>query len=321
MYLICGEALYDFFNRADTAGDGNGDARRIHFEATAGGSPFNLAVGIRRLGAPVALCAGISNDQLGVRLLAFLEHEKVNSRFIIRSAQPTPISLAQTDENGLPHYAFYGTGAADTGLRRADLPKDLSAISGIHFGSYATVVPPIADTLAQLAADAVDKFLAYDPNVRLAIQPDRAVWRARFNAYAQTADYIKLSADDFNMLFAGESPDAMAEKWLAHARLQLVILTDEWRAIRAWHKNGWRLKVTPAAPEKMADSVGAGDSFQAAMLFQLDARDKRRQLAEMDEAALREKINFASRCAAHTCARRGANMPRRGEVAAAESGP
>ena len=310
MYLICGEALYDFFTRPGEATNGDpNDARSLYFEATAGGSPFNLAIGISRLGVPAALCACISDDRLGSRLLTFLESEGVDSRFIMRSPQPTPISLAQTDEQGLPHYAFYGTGAADTAMRPADLPKDLSGIDGIHFGSYATVMPPISDALAQLAASAGDKFLAYDPNVRSTIQPDLAVWRDRFDAYASVADYIKLSADDFAELFEGQSPDELATRWLANERLQLVILTDEWRAIRAWHKRGWQLKLEPAAPRRMVDSVGAGDSFQAAMLAQFDAPDKRRQLAEMDEAVLRRKIDFASRCAAHTCAQRGANMP------------
>lgn len=316
MYLICGEALYDFFNRpgGDNGGGGD-DARTIAFEATAGGSPFNLAVGISRLGTPVALCAGISEDRLGTRLLAFLESERVNCDFVVRSAQPTPISLAQTDENGLPHYAFYGTGAADTAMTAADLPRDLSGIGGVHFGSYATVISPIADALERLADRAQDKFLAYDPNVRPTIEPDRAVWRARFEAYARTVDYIKLSADDFAELFPGESPDQLAARWLANPRLQLVILTDEWRAIRAWHGSGRQLTMEPAAPERMVDSVGAGDSFQAAMLAQLDAPDKRRQLAEMDEAELRGKIHFASRCAAHTCSQRGANMPGGGGAA------
>lgn len=307
MYLICGEALYDFFTR-DNADQ---TARTINFTATAGGSPFNLAVGIRRLGAPVALCASISNDPLGMRLRGFLRDEKVAQNFIIQSRLPTPISLAQTDDNGNAHYAFYGVGGADTAITEhdlADLAHDLSAITAIHFGSYSSVLPPVADAFANLVRRAGDKFLAFDPNVRANIESEMAIWRARFDEYVNAVDYIKLSGDDFVELFGGQSPDECAKRWLANPRLQLVILTDQARAIRVWHKN-YQFETPAVVPKKMVDSVAAGDSFQAAMLMQFDAADKRSQVAEMDENTLREKVHFAARCAAQTCAKRGADLP------------
>ena len=46
MYLVCGEALFDFFSEEDPSGQ----ASKINYKAIAGGSPFNVAVGLRRLG-------------------------------------------------------------------------------------------------------------------------------------------------------------------------------------------------------------------------------------------------------------------------------
>ena len=64
MFLVCGEALFDFF----TLPDNGGPANALDFKAIAGGSPFNVAVGLRRLGIDSAFFAGLSNDYLGRRL-------------------------------------------------------------------------------------------------------------------------------------------------------------------------------------------------------------------------------------------------------------
>ena len=70
MFLICGEALFDLFLNED---DGLG---ALGFEARAGGSPFNVAIGIARQGGHAALFAGISDDMLGHRLAAMLKRRE-----------------------------------------------------------------------------------------------------------------------------------------------------------------------------------------------------------------------------------------------------
>ena len=72
MYLVCGEALFDFFSEEDVSGL----ASKVNFKAIAGGSPFNVAVGLRRLGVEAALFAGLSSDYLGKRLQQVLQDER-----------------------------------------------------------------------------------------------------------------------------------------------------------------------------------------------------------------------------------------------------
>ena len=64
MYLVCGEALFDFFSEEDASGQ----AAKLNYKAIAGGSPFNVAVGLRRLGIEAGLFGGLSSDFLGRRL-------------------------------------------------------------------------------------------------------------------------------------------------------------------------------------------------------------------------------------------------------------
>lgn len=302
MYLICGEALIDFVARGNAA-------PALQFDAAIGGSPLNVAVGLRRLGCKTAFFAGLSTDFLGQRLADFIAQEGIETDYIRRLNNPTTLSLAQLNLDGAPQYAFYGADAADCALTTDDVPADLRAIDGLHFGSYSAAVRPAADCMLALARAAGERFLSYDVNVRPNIEPDAAVWRARLDEYVGLADYVKLSMEDFAHLHPGGDAAAAAGEWLQRGRLQLVVITDgEW-AVRAWHRRGFMVEVAAPKVESMVDSVGAGDAFQAGMLSRLQASRKR--LAEVSADDLRGMLGFAGECAAWTCGRRGAEMVRR----------
>ena len=105
MFVVCGEALWDLF--------GVEDERGLTFDARIGGSPFNVAVGLARLGQPSALFTGLSTDRLGQRLHDALEAEGVVTGLLVRRARPTTLSIVDVGPDGGPIYAFYGEGAAD----------------------------------------------------------------------------------------------------------------------------------------------------------------------------------------------------------------
>ena len=157
MYLICGEALFDRFPGAES------DNGALHFEARAGGSPFNVAIGVARLGGDSALLTGISNDMLGRRLVHALEREGVDTRYLVRSSRPTTLVMVGVDAQGQPDYTMYGADAADRSVTAADLSPLGPEITGLHFGSYSMVVLPVADSLASIAASAGDRFVSVDP--------------------------------------------------------------------------------------------------------------------------------------------------------------
>ncbi|WP_017707391.1 PfkB family carbohydrate kinase, partial [Pseudomonas syringae] len=106
MFLVCGEALFDIFTRADDGGSLN----RLGFDAIAGGSPFNVAIGLRRLGVEAAFFAGLSTDYLGRRLRAVLEQETVNAEHLIEFDAPTTLAMVAVGSDGSPTYSFRGDG-------------------------------------------------------------------------------------------------------------------------------------------------------------------------------------------------------------------
>ncbi|MCF4993695.1 carbohydrate kinase, partial [Pseudomonas gessardii] len=117
MYLVCGEALFDFFSQEDASGQ----ASKVNFKAIAGGSPFNVAVGLRRLGIEVGLLAGLSSDYLGQRLRQVLRDEGVRDDYLVEFAAPTTLAMVALGANGSPHYSFRGEGCADRQLQRGHL--------------------------------------------------------------------------------------------------------------------------------------------------------------------------------------------------------
>lgn len=303
MFVVCGEALWDLF-----AVEGEG---RLSFDARIGGSPFNVAVGLARLGQPTALFTGLSTDGLGERLARTLEAEGVASRFLVRSAQPSTISLVEVGPDGVPRYAFYGEGAADRSVRSADLPELGAEVWGLHAGSYSLAVEPVGSSLLVLfEREAGRRLLALDPNVRLTVAPDVALWRERVERFVALADVVKVSEEDLGLLYPGATLAGIAESW-RRLGAGLVVVTMGGQGAEAFCSAG-RVRA-PGRTVQVVDSVGAGDSFQAALLAGLAERGVRGRAAldALTTEGVGALLEFAGGAAALTCTRRGADLPRR----------
>ncbi|MTI92510.1 MAG: carbohydrate kinase, partial [Pseudomonas stutzeri] len=144
MYLVCGEALFDVFTGPGASGN------RLNLEAVAGGSPYNVAIGLARLGVKAALLGGLSNDHFGQRLLGLLQKEGVDTGQLVIFDAPTTLAMVALGNDGAPVYSFRGDGCADRLLQPEQLRPLPDRVRGIHFGSYSLVASPIAETLLEL---------------------------------------------------------------------------------------------------------------------------------------------------------------------------
>lgn len=307
MFLVCGEALYDVFLES---GDAPG---AFVMNARAGGSPFNVAIGLSRLGQPSALLTGISKDELGKRLTTMLEREMVSTEYLVRTGRRTTVVMICVSENGQPDYSFYGVGSADCGVKRKHLPKIGDEITGLHFGSYSLVVKPVAKAFASLLPRVSDRFISLDPNIRPTIKPDMKIWHKRMWEYAAYADSVKISAEDIEALYPGKVHSELAEE-LLQAGVKLVTITDGSDTVRCWTHNGLSAERQPVI-DKVVDTVGAGDTFQSAMLTKLLAwGEPKKRISELTQKDLDELLEFSVRAASITCSRRGADLPKLNEL-------
>ncbi|WP_460136463.1 carbohydrate kinase family protein [Pseudomonas sp. S1_E04] len=311
MYLVCGEALFDFFSEEDASGS----ASRVNYKAIAGGSPFNVAVGLRRLGIDAGLFGGVSTDFLGRRLLQVLKDEGVSQQFLVEFAAPTTLAMVAVGANGSPQYSFRGEGCADRQLQLAHLPDLGDEVRGLHIGSFSLVVQPIGDTLLALVErESGKRLISLDPNVRLNPQPDIELWRNRVAELVKHADLIKVSDEDLHLLYPGQSPQSVLQGWLQH-RCQLVFLTRGGDGATAFSRQHGTWSA-PAVKVAMADTVGAGDTFQAALIAWLTEHhlDSVEGLQRLSREQIDAMLGFAIRAAALTCTKTGPDLPYRQQL-------
>ena len=307
MFLVCGEALMDVFALGDTPSGMTLDAR-------VGGSPFNVAVGLARLGQPVAFVGSISLDVLGERLLRALNDEGVVTDTVVRVDAPTTTGLVGLDSRGVPVYSFHGEGGADRQLEPSVLDTLPAHPSALHVGSFATVVEPVASTLRVLVeALRPASVVSYDPNIRLGVEPDIERWRSTLRWMLPRTHLLKVSEEDLGLLMPQAGIESFCDSALA-AGVGLVVVTRG--ADGAFARTASATVATRAVEVATIDTVGAGDTFQAALLTWLaeQGRLEATVLPSLDAGSLEAALRFASRAAAITCSRRGADLPRRNEL-------
>ena len=308
MFVVCGEALMDVFGGGDSA-------HGLLLDARIGGSPLNVAIGLARLAQPVAFFGAVSTGFLGQRLMRALREEGVAVDAVTRLDAPTTLGLVGLDEAGVPSYAFYGHGCADRLLPPSALDRVPAAARAIHFGSYAMVVEPVAATQRALVEREHRRCLiAYDPNIRLNVEPDLQRWRDTLAWMLPRTHLLKISDEDLGLLFPGQAPEALAAVWL-QAGVEAVVLTRGGEGATAWTA-AHRVDV-PGRAVQVVDTVGAGDTFQAALLTWLAEQGRLRPgaLSGLDADGWHTALAFAAGAAAITCSRRGADLPRRAELA------
>ncbi len=308
MILVSGEALIDLFIASPSPAG-------FPAEAIAGGSPFNVAIGIARLGRPSAFLSTLSDDVFGVFLAEKLAEAGVSSAYLQRCPNYTTLSVVATNASGQPQYSFYAPDSADRALRPealpAALPPDVNAIAA---GSYALGVEPIASAIETLLRrEAGSRVISLDPNVRPRVVGDLNAYRERFERLLAHADIVKASDEDIELLYGARDLAAAAQEWLRVGPRLVIITRGEKGPLAAF---GDTVQERPAPKIEVVDTVGAGDTFHAGLLAYLDANGllTPEGVAGLGEAQVIAALDFAAAAAAIVCTRRGANPPTWDEV-------
>ena len=302
MILSCGEALIDMLPRETLAGE-------AAFVPYAGGAVFNTAIALGRLGAPSGFFTGLSTDLFGQILDRTLAASGVDTTLCARSARPTTLAFV-TLVNGQATYAFYDENTAGRLLSTADLPALPASIDTLFFGGISLVNDPAAtayETL-QAHAGAAGRVTMIDPNIRPGFIQDAAACRARINRMIAAADIVKLSDEDLRWLYGDGQPDDLARAILSKGP-KVVFITEGAKGARALSATQDRF--VAATPVTVADTVGAGDTFNAGVLAALHDRGclTKAGVAALSDSALDAALSLGARAAAITVSRPGANPP------------
>lgn len=297
--LVVGEALVDVVHRQDGT-----------ITEYPGGSPANVALGLGRLHQRVDLLTDLGADDRGRVVTEWLHASGVSllGPAAGRGGRHTSTARAHLDAGGAAVYEFDLGWDPDFGL-------DPTSYDVVHTGSIAATLEPggtgVVELVARMAGRAV---VTYDPNARPAIMGDPDHARSRVEELVGLSDVVKASDEDVAWLYPGADPHEVIEAW-RHRGPAFVTLTLGGEGAIAATRHG--LLRIPAPPTTVVDTVGAGDTFMAALvdgLIGLGIAGHRELLAAATAAQITAVLERAAKAAALNVARPGADPPTADEL-------
>ena len=318
MILVIGEALIDLIGTADGGGK---------YQAVVGGANANVALALARRGVEQRFMGRISSDGFGQQIRERLASNGVNLDYSINAKEQTSLAVATIGDGGSASYSFYVDGTADWGWAENELPSAIELASlntkAIQFGCLAMAIAPGGLVLEQWLKDLYqvgDSTLSHDLNIRSALGFEREAELARVLRINAHSHIIKASDADIEWLFdlpVGAELDSIANHWSQGGKLVVITRGGDGATL---YLNGNKLHA--AAPKiNLVDTVGAGDTFMANLLAELDlldalGADPIARLAKLSTAELQRAAEIAAIAAGIVCERKGCEPPTLSETTA-----
>ena len=319
MIVVIGEALIDLIEDKSTAG---------RYQAVVGGANANVAIALARAGAKQQLLARISADAFGQKIHQRLVDNKVGLDYAIAAKEPTSVAIASIGSSGGASYSFYVENTADWGWTKDELPtqQTMNAVgaTALQFGCLTMAMPPGNAVVEAWAKEYFEKdllTLSHDVNVRPALGFDAKAERVRVERVNSFSHLIKASDDDINWLYgleAGANVDQIAWDWIGDSA-KIVFVTRGGDGASIYRRNKTKLDVA-SRKVKVQDSVGAGDTFCANTLAQLQkigalGSGAFERLAGLTDKQLIAIAKVSSVAASMACEKTGAEPPTDFELA------
>jgi fructokinase len=307
MIVCCGEALIDFLPRENAQGE-------TVFQPFNGGSVFNTAIALGRLGGKTYLFCGLSTDFFGDQLREGLKASNVDTKFCRSKDKHTTLAFVKLF-NGHARYSFIDEASAGRSLAKVDLPKLAAATKALHFGSISLIPDPEGATYEALEKrEAKKRVISLDPNIRASLITNKKQHMARLLRMIALADIVKTSDEDIAYMYGKKSVASVAKAWLSSGA-KVIAVTAGGEGVQLFTKR-FTTRIS-ARHVKVADTVGAGDTFTAGLLHALSVNGllTKPAIAKLEQAQLERAATFAAHAASITCSRPGANPPWKKEMA------
>jgi fructokinase len=322
MFVVGGESLIDLVQEKPDA-DGV-----VRMTAHAGGSPYNCAMALSKLGNDTGFLCPISKDGFGTYLLGPLTDAGVKPLLKERVFAPTTLAVVTLDAEQKAQYEFYRN--ADRAFTRDGMVAALPpAVEDFQIGGFCAIEPEDATVWMDVAKAAAARgaTLSMDPNVRPSLVSDFASYKQRLSAFLDIVHLVKVSIEDLMTLEKNELTKELPQAeetailepyvadYLARPNVELVVVTFGERGSRAFTKAG-SATAPIYSPPVFGDTVGAGDSLMAGILTLLDEWGdlKPGKLGALGDNKLQTMLRFGAVVAGLNCAHKGCHPPTRPEV-------
>ena len=266
--------------------------------AKPGGSTFNTLISLGRLNVPCFFISEIGNDRLGENAKQCLHENNIPTDYMYQfSDGKSPVALAFLDENNNADYVFY----KDYPKQRLNIEfPSVSPNDILIFGSYFSVNPVLRNRILELLHSAKnnDAIIYYDPNYRKSHLPELPDLKDSIEENFAFADIIRGSDEDFLNIYGENDIDTIYAKISRFCTN--FICTKAEKRVFLYTKNFTKTYSTPTI--KTISTVGAGDSFNAGILYGLKKLNiSKQELPDLPEEKWDKLIEYAILFATDVC--------------------
>ncbi len=307
MIVHIGEALIDFIPMGDAE-------EQPTYRPAPGGSPYNSAIACARLDVPAAFLGKISSDFFGDQLVDNLASNGVSTEMIVRPAAPSTLAFVKKTASGEARYAFFTNGAADRALTTAEIPALADAARAIQFGSISLIADPTGSTILDFVeGEGERRVVSFDPNIRAVLIDDEADYRLRVQRGVAASTIVKVSDEDLEWIAGTSDLESAAREMIGRGAHLVVVTLGDKGSFACTADNTVRAR---AVPTTVSDTIGAGDSFHAAILAWLyhEGLLSRDRIRVLPPDGMERMLAFAGTVASVTCSRPGADPPRLSDI-------
>lgn len=324
MIVVIGEALIDLIEDKTVSG---------RYQAVVGGANANVAIALARAGVKQQLLARLSNDAFGQKIRQRLTENQVGLDYAVEAQEQTSVAIASIGNSGGASYSFYVQNTADWGWIQSELPtiqmmKSIGA-TAIQFGCLTMAMPPGNAVVEAWAKEFFDKDLltiSHDVNVRPALGFDAEKERKRVERVNSISHIVKASDDDIFWLYglepgsgSSQAIDQIVSGWIGDTK-RIVFVTRGSDGVSIYRKDHVRVDVA-SRQVQVQDTVGAGDTFCANTLVQLETilalgPKAFERLSGVSDAQLAEIARVSGVAASMACEKTGAEPPTASELKA-----
>ena len=260
---------------------------------------FNGLVSLGRLQVPVTFISEVGKDQVGELILRFMEQNHISTQYIDRFPDgKSPISLAFLDANRNAKYAFY----KDYPTQRLEVPfPRIEADDIFIIGSYYALNPALRPRMVEFLQYAHERkaIIYYDLNFRKAHAHEAIRLMPTVLENLEYADIVRGSDEDFLNLFGEQAGDRV---YADHIQFYCDRLITTYGAKGVdLYTSRFKQHYDALAIEPQS-SIGAGDNFNAGLIFGLLKEDVRlKDLADLTPDSWERIIRHGMALAGEVC--------------------
>ena len=263
----CVDLLIPYAAALNAKSDPVNGCRHSHAQKSDGGSVANTACAIARLSVPVCFAGSCGRDAFGFEIKQHLESEGVGTDFLRLDAHlPTQLVILVLDENGdRTAFAYPPHGGSQHAILPDQLPDALiDSISWLHVSGMMLREEPAASTQLRFMKKCHDAGVpvSLDINARIESIGD-SVFLRNLQTAKLYADVVFGSSADEIPLFASHYDAEVSASALAKDGTIVISRSGDQGAVL--YQNDLRMHFA-AFPVKVADTVGAGDTFDGAFI-------------------------------------------------------